>query len=363
MRKTIFNLHLYTSLASGVILLIVALSGCLLVFEVPMDRWLAPGVSFVEPHGQALPGDAILAAVKARHPGKPVTEVDVAGPRASWIAKTDGYRVFVDPYTGAVLGERKGQPPSYWLRYVHKQLVAGPVGSQIVFIATWLALFQSMTGLYLWWPLKRVTVKWGASFRRVNFDLHHAVGFFSCAFICVLAASGLLKGYGDSLQPVFDRITGQPAMDRKTLTSTVPQAGSPRKISLDQAIAVAEKTMTGASLARIQPPKGGTGVYQLSLRYPGDSTAPGRSYVVVDQYSGAVLWSQDARTPPRGAMIPIVNRAIHVGGIYGVPTRILAFLASLAIGMQVVTGFIMWWKRRSAPSKKATVAEPVFVDA
>jgi uncharacterized iron-regulated membrane protein len=363
MRKLFFNLHLYTSLTSGLILLVVALSGCLLVFEVPMDRWLNRSASYVEPHGQPLPGDSLVAGVRARHPGKPVTEIDVAGPRTSWIVKIDGARVFVDPYTGSILGERNGQPPSYWLRYIHKQLVAGPVGSQIVFIATWLALLQSMTGLYLWWPLKRVKVKWGASFRRVNFDLHHAVGFFSSIFICILAVTGLLKGYGDSLQPTFDRITGQPAMDRKMLVSSSPQSNPARRISLDQAIAVAEKTMAGASLARIQPPKGASGVYQLSLRFPGDSTAPGRSYVVVDQYNGAVLWSQDARTAPGGAMIPIVNRAIHVGGIYGVPTRILAFLASLAIAAQVFTGFVMWWKRRSLPAKKRKIAEQVLVDA
>jgi uncharacterized iron-regulated membrane protein len=90
------------------------------------------------------------------------------------------------------------------------------------------------------------------------------------------------------------------------------------------------------------------------MKYPGDSTAPGRSWVVVDQYTGQVLGSQDARTAPAGARIPIVNRAIHVGGIYGVPTRILAFLSSLAVIVQLFTGLLMWWRKGSI--KRARVA-------
>ena len=92
------------------------------------------------------------------------------------------------------------------------------------------------------------------------------------------------------------------------------------------------------------------------MKYPGDSTAPGRSWVVVDQYTGQVLGSQDARTAPAGAQIPIVNRAIHVGGIFGVPTRILAFLTSLAVLVQLVTGLAMWWRKRGV-KKPASAAE------
>ena len=87
------------------------------------------------------------------------------------------------------------------------------------------------------------------------------------------------------------------------------------------------------------------------MKFPGDSTAPGRSWVVVDRYSGAILGSQDARTAPLAAQIPIVNRAIHVGGIYGVPTRILAFLSSLAVMGQIVTGLVIWWRK---PASKHT---------
>ena len=49
MRNGILNLHLWAALAAGLILIVVAVSGCLLVFELQMDRWLDPEVSYVSP--------------------------------------------------------------------------------------------------------------------------------------------------------------------------------------------------------------------------------------------------------------------------------------------------------------------------
>jgi uncharacterized iron-regulated membrane protein len=83
--------------------------------------------------------------------------------------------------------------------------------------------------------------------------------------------------------------------------------------------------------------------------------------VVVDQYSGQVLGSQDARTAPAASQFPIVNRAIHVGGISGAPTRILAFVMTLAILVQLFTGLVMWWKKRAVKAAAPGVREPATI--
>jgi len=188
----------------------------------------------------------------------------------------------------------------------------------------------------------------------VNFDLHHTVGFFSSAFICVLCITGLLKAYGDKLQPFFDHATSSPVLTRD-VPSKPPALLS--TINLDEAVATAKLQLPGASLARIVPPKGKTGSWVVQMKFPDDSAMPGRSWVVIDQYSGAVLSRLDARTAPAGSKIPIVNRAIHVGGLYGVPTRILAFASGLAVLLQTVTGFIMWWRKRTIKPAASKVRE------
>jgi uncharacterized iron-regulated membrane protein len=359
-RKTLFNLHLYSSLASGLILVVVCATGCLLVWELSMDRWLDPDMSYVEPRGETVPFARILDGLKSRFPDQQVTEMDLGGPGTSAIAKLSdhdrAFRAFVNPYTGEFLGTRPGEPPSFWLRHVHRELVGGKAGVQVVRTATFLILFQSLSGLYLWWPLKRITVKWSGSFRRVSFDLHHAVGFFSCVFVCIIAITGLVKSYGDGLQPFFNRVTGDPALN-KDMPST-PDLN--RKITMDDAVARARAELPGAAIARLTPPKGRTGSFLVTMKYPGDSTAPGRSWVVVDQYNGRVLGSQDARTAPLAARIPIVNRAIHVGGISGAPSRALAFAATFALLLQLFTGVTMWWRRRAGkPAADVRKASPV----
>jgi uncharacterized iron-regulated membrane protein len=304
MRKSLLNIHLYVALATSVFLLVIGATGCLLVFELSMDRWW----------------DSSLA-----EPSGPV-------------------RVFLNPYSGEVLGSRAGESISFHLRHAHRELLAGKAGALLVNCISLLLVLQSLSGLYLWWPLKRVSVKVGASWRRFNFDLHHAVGFFSSAFICVLAITGVVKAYAIDLQPFFDRITNSPAMTR-TLPSR-SAAGSATHAPLDTIVTSARGKLPGAAVARIQPPAGKDGSWVVSMKYPEDSTIPGRSWVVVNQYSGEILGFQDSRTAPLGTQITIQNRAIHVGGIYGAPTRILAFLTAFSVLVQTVTGLLMWWRKR-----------------
>jgi uncharacterized iron-regulated membrane protein len=353
-RKTIFKAHLYAALATGCILIVIAFTGCLLVFELQMDRWLDPAVSYVEPKGERVPLTTILTRLQSAYPGLKVTELNFGGPESSLMARIGGHRVFVNPYTSEIIASRFGEPASYHLRHLHRELMAGKTGAFIVNWVTLLLVFQSLSGLYLWWPLKRTTVKLSGSWRRLNFDLHHAVGFFSSAFICVLCITGLVKAYGDKLQPFFDRATNSP-----TMTRDVPSkpANAMSTVSIDEAVATAKVRLPGAALARIIPAKDKNGSWVVQMKFPDDSTVPGRSWVVIDQYSGAVLSSLDARTAPAGSKIPILNRAIHVGGLYGAPTRILAFATGLVVLLQTVTGYIMWWRKRARKPAASKVRE------
>jgi uncharacterized iron-regulated membrane protein len=330
---------------------VVAVTGCALVFELQMDRWLDPAVSYA-PAGPPLPFARIAPPALAAAPGQTIAEFNFGPPGTTVMAKmSHGRRVYLDPATARVLGTREGEPPSFWVRHVHRELAAGPLGASIVRIVSMLVILQGLTGLYLWWPLKRVRVKTNASLRRVSFDLHHSAGFFSSVFLGIIAATGVIKGYGDSLQPFFDRITGSPAGVR-----TLPSTPGSAVATIDDAVRAATSALPRASIGRITLPKTRTASYLVTMKYPGDSTVPGRSWVVIDRYSGQVLGKQDARTAPAGAQIPIINRAIHVGGIWGAPTRILTFLTGMALVLQLGTGLVLWRKRAVVRAAEPAVA-------
>jgi uncharacterized iron-regulated membrane protein len=97
---------------------------------------------------------------------------------------------------------------------------------------------------------------------------------------------------------------------------------------------------------------GPQGAYQIRSRFPEDLTPGGRSRVMVDQYTGTVLYAESSRTAPAGTRMVIVNRAIHTGDILGIPSKTLMSLASLMAVAQVLSGVLMWWKRTRAKRSK-----------
>ncbi|GAB3992905.1 hypothetical protein GCM10028807_26820 [Spirosoma daeguense] len=58
-----------------------------------------------------------------------------------------------------------------------------------------------------------------------------------------------------------------------------------------------------------------------------------------------------------GEKLYLLNFDIHLGQIYDLPTRILAFFISLIGASLPVTGFIIWWYRGKKSEKKGKVSE------
>ena len=73
--------------------------------------------------------------------------------------------------------------------------------------------------------------------------------------------------------------------------------------------------------------------------------------MIVDQYTGKVLFAEGSRTAPAGARVVIANRALHTGDIFGIPSKTIFSLASLMLVAQAISGIIMWWKRRKTTAK------------
>ena len=67
-----------------------------------------------------------------------------------------------------------------------------------------------------------------------------------------------------------------------------------------------------------------------------------------------------SRTTAAGQRLVILNRALHTGDIFGMPSKVAVSLASLAIVAQFVTGLVMWRKRAAQQrrAKKTFAAAP-----
>ena len=342
MRRLVFQLHLIGALVGAVFISILGLTGAIMAFEPELDRVTHPGLLVVAPNGPPKALTELARLARAAHPGRVRGYGIGRTADAAWYVTIDEAAVFIDPYSGRVLGERRGRTWLDTIHQLHLRLLAGQTGKTIVSWAGLLVLGLAVSGLCLWWPVKRLSVRWSAGGRRRWFDLHNVVGVCAFALLFLLALTGVMIGFERITTPLLYGITGtQPVAPAAT---SVP-APNGRVVSPDVAIAAAAAVMPGASPIGVNA-TAGTAPYRVALCFPEDRTPGGRSRVWIDPATGAVLQTESSRTAPAGTRLLTLNRAIHTGDLFGVPTKLLMSVGSLAAVAQVGTGLLMWWKRR-----------------
>jgi len=235
-----------------------------------------------------------------------------------------------------------------FLDYVHQLHLRlgwrheGDPGKKIMSWVGVAMLVLLLSGLVLWWQQKRFSIRRGAGGRAFWFDLHNATGIFSLLFLLMLTVTGIMMGFERSTFPLLYKLTGSKPSNPPRKFPPPPPGAKP--IPADQALEIAGNALPGATPFAVILPEA-QGAYRILLRYPEDRTPGGRSRVMVDQYSGQVLFAEGSRTAPAGARIAIANRAVHTGDIFGLATKIVMSLASLLLVLQVISGLLMWWKR------------------
>jgi uncharacterized iron-regulated membrane protein len=351
MRKTLIVLHRWTALVVGVILLGTAASGASLVFEGAIDRALYPALWRVTPAGSPLSMDTIIARVEARFPGGKVAAISPSSvPDRAWTMGASALTVFVNPYTGEITGTRTADESqktlSRRLHVFHVELFAGKIGRTIVGAATVIALFLVLTGIILWWPDKLISVHAGASWKRINFDLHHALGIIAALVLIVITASGLVIHYDALTTAVrsLDATPPAPAPQQPAQPADTPLQ------SFDALAAAARTALPGADIMFVSNGSAKNPAV-IAMRFPEDHTPGGRSRVFVDRYSGSVLGKLSTREAQLGTRMDNLKRSLHTGDIMGKPTEAIWLLAALVMVSQVLTGFLMWWNARSSRAK------------
>jgi uncharacterized iron-regulated membrane protein len=343
---------------AGLIIFILSITGCALVFQDDIDRLLNRDLTVVTPAASTASLQTAVEAVRRAYPSETPTGLILPEKphHALLVALQNGQNVSVDQYSGRILGAR-GRLSGFAreLRRFHKSLMAGPTGQTIVGALTFLTLLMAGSGVILWWPRRILGVKSGRSWRRVNWDLHNVLGFYSAAFLAVMCVSGVMITFADTIDPLVLRLDSTPPRGPAPLASRVGEGGIP--IGPDEAWRLGRSTLPGALVARMNLPPPGTSVYRLQLKFPEDRTPGGRSAVALDQYSGEVLDVENSRTAGPGTKILNVKATIHTGEVFGAPSEALAFVVSLMLAGQVVTGFLIWWRpakfRFAARSRRA----------
>ncbi|MDE0854081.1 MAG: PepSY-associated TM helix domain-containing protein [Nevskia sp.] len=359
LRSIARQVHLYAGLAAAPFLLVIGATGAFLEFEYPIDRWLNPGLSQVSPGPSRVPLQVLLQEVRAAFPEYEVQSLDLSpyspAPELSYAAQVmagkDGpaATVYIDQYSGRILGMRQGSGFAASVHEFHTNLLLGDGGEAAVMLVSTLLVLLGASGLVLWWPRKLVRVDWTGSSQRLNFTLHHALGIFCSLSLLVFGATGFVVYWqGNWLLPAANRAL-RIVDEEPVLKGAVAPAGA-IAVSLDQADAQARREVPGARTTRISLPAPG-GAYKVWMKYPEDQTPLGRTNLLIDPYSGKVLWCRTSRSAAvTTRYFRQWNREIHTGELLGWPTRLLACLTALLLPGLAVSGPLIWWKRRRRPA-------------
>ena len=363
LRKFLLNVHLWVGLAACLLLFMLGLTGAVLVFENNLDHVLNPSLSYVTPQTQPLPLQQLTAVVAKRFPKAHVSALQLSPSSPSpdlayaFVMSQGKERneVFVDQYTGRLLGTRAlGSGFATKVHQFHTNLLAGPAWS---IVSAWGSIFLgllAMSGIYLWWPRKIFTPNLNASGRRINFDLHNAIGFYASMFVFLFAFTGAFMHWESNLSSVAARLTHSSVDEIPAKVNSAPAPPETVPLSLDRLAEVARSEMLGARVTQISLATKPSDCVRIWMKYPEDGTPAGRTWVYLDQYTGKVLIARNSRSVPLAASyVRSWNREIHTGDIFGWPTRILACLASLAVAFLSISGPIIWLLKKTTKTSRS----------
>lgn len=371
-KKVLGKVHLWLGFSSGLVVFIVALTGCVLAFEQEI-RSLTQPYWYVTPppNGNVLPPSVLREKAEKALPGKAADGALYSLPNRSvdiGFYNFDPeyyYIVYVNPYTGEVLHVwDESKDFFHWVLSGHNALwLPDKIGKAIVGAATILFVFMLLTGLVLWWPKnwsaakQRFSIKWSAAWRRKNYDLHNVLGFYILLVGLTFAVTGLVWSYQWFSQSLY-WATGGKGSDAYVIppsdTTVARTVSSPmeavdrvwrnylKKFPNHQGINLSFPQEPTASIYSYVNYRHGT-FYKVDYHYYNQHS--------LEEIPASGPYSGLYENAPLASKLRRMNYDLHVGAIWGLPGKILIFCASLICASLPVTGFIIWWGRRKKAKK------------
>ena len=373
-------------------MLVVAVTGALAVFAPEID-WLV-----IKPLRVAAPPDAaervdvdtLLARVGAAYPAARVASLHLSvRPSFAHIAALQVPKrgdeparridVYVNPFTGAVQGERLvtgGYFSSVYqfLRQTHVRLLMGLWGRVFVGLLGVSLVLSCVTGLWIYrgWIKKLFTLRLTGGWRARGpwAETHKWIGVWSLLFNILIGITGAVLGIENLTNQVnskWIRPAAGPAPAAQAERAATAARGTPvgPTLSINALLARARQEFPDLTPRVLTLPARAGG--PLGIRGDVPSMFVAQSHVrsangiTLNSSNGEVINKVDGRKHTGWTRIYWTFDPLHFGYFGGLATKIIWFVLGVTPGVLAVTGTWMWWKRRSraSPPVKAPVEAAV----
>lgn len=341
LRSLWFQVHKWLGITLAILIIPISLTGSALVWHDWIDRQFYPERYPAAASADLPPSAYAGSAMKLALPGERLSTLtfpaDSGAVQATLTKQSSGgglpsrATVWLDSKTAEPI-ERGGPRDGLLgiLHVIHGSLMVPGVGRQIVGWIGVAMLLSSLTGIWLWWPLKG-SVSRGLRWRRrpdFNSNLHHTGGFWIALPLAVLSATGVWISFPAVFNPV----------NRAASASTQPLAAPAQ--TPDEALASAQLLVPG-EVASITWPTEKKADWTISVKGGGKPV----EVAVKDSDASVSLAPAEPETLAR------IIRRIHDGTGMGAVWRIIIFLGGILPAALAVTGLLMWLRMRRRRGK------------
>ncbi|UXP33866.1 PepSY domain-containing protein [Reichenbachiella agarivorans] len=371
-RKLFNDIHLWLGIGAGLILFVVCLTGTIYTFYHEIEETLHADIYKVDvPLGAStLPLNELITQVESSVKEGKATAISIpADLQETYTVSVQkegerrGTSYLINPYTGAVMGNSKTASSEFFMIVfrLHRWLMLDTeIGRPIVGWATVIFTLLTITGLVIWIPQKvkswkqGLKIKWSANWKRINHDLHNALGFYAAFILLIMSLTGLywsFDWYRDGLYATFgvERPQRGPKGDDKNKEEKIIQIST---LKLEDYLNVANTELNYAGDTRISLPSDDKPTISIAKSKVGFFAVSGRDELTLDKMTGEVKKKELFADEPLNHKIMHSIRSIHTGEIFGTFSKIIYFISCLIATSLPVTGTIIWINKLKKKSQR-----------
>jgi len=365
-----FQLHWLAGITAGAVLAIVGLTGGLMSFQMDILEWLnADTTAQLSQDIARLEPPKLVARYRAEHPDHQITSLFwrqdrpyplMIGYRTPDTTGRRGERALLDPFNGEPMAMPRGQWTFGLIRQIHQRLAAGDAGKLIVGVSTITLVVLSISGLWIRWrrrPRQRWRWVWPRGLGgKLAGEWHAVLGVWAVLAYLVAALTGLwwsFDWYRDSAKAVF-------ASD---IPAAHPELAEPvARTDFAQVWARLGPSVADARSVFIRLPDTPTAAVDVHYVAADAPHAYASDELSLHPATGAVLANHRYRDQSAGDQLLASVYALHMGAFFGTPGVVAMMLASFALPVFFVTGWLLYLRRRRM-KRRVAAAPGVVADA